>query len=144
MAYQDYRYIVIFVDTYSKYVVAQPLKEHSATAMANVMTDHIFTHYGLPLTLHSDNAPKFTSNVWPEFTKFGRDTCLILFSLLAKGQHHMRKKSPHYRQPVKNSHTGRQQKGLDKLYISTIHCWINSTPRGDGISTFELLLRQAH
>lgn len=43
-----------------------------ACAVARVLLDSIFSHYGLPLTRHSDNAPEFTSKIWEEFSKLCR------------------------------------------------------------------------
>ena len=63
--WQGHRFVV-FVDSFSKWVDIQYLKDLSAASLANTLR-RIFKYVGLPTTLISDNGTNFTSK---EFLKY--------------------------------------------------------------------------
>ncbi|KAF4518729.1 hypothetical protein B566_EDAN005182 [Ephemera danica] len=54
--------ILVITDLFSKWVQFIPLRETTAEATALALRDHIFTRYGVPKFLTSDNAPTMTSH----------------------------------------------------------------------------------
>lgn len=67
--YNGNRYVVTFVDTYSHFIIAVPTKDNTAITAARILLNNIFPHYGLPLAIHSDNAPEFFGKIWEEFNE---------------------------------------------------------------------------
>ena len=67
--------IAVFVDRLSKMVHFAPCtKEISAEKYAQLFTDHVFKHHGLPEVIISDRDSRFTSRFWRElFQKLGKD-----------------------------------------------------------------------
>ena len=51
------------VDSFSKYVMAQATSDLSAETIAQVLFNVIFTRFGPPQVLVSDNAPNYQSKV---------------------------------------------------------------------------------
>ena len=51
-----YKYILLIVDSFSKWPEAFPLKTQEATEIANVLYKEIFTRYGAPRTIISDRS----------------------------------------------------------------------------------------
>lgn len=49
--HQVYQYILKFVYTSTKYVVAHLTKDHPALTVAQTLLNHIFPQYGLPLAI---------------------------------------------------------------------------------------------
>ena len=66
--WQGHRFVV-FVDSFSKWVNIQHLKDLSAASLTNTLR-RIFKYVGLPTTLVSDNGTNFTSK---EFLKYLSD-----------------------------------------------------------------------
>ena len=65
-------HFVVFVDSFSKWVDIQYLKDLSAASLTNTLR-RIFKYVGLPTTLVSDNSTNFTSKV---FLKYLLDNCI--------------------------------------------------------------------
>ncbi|XP_040842724.1 uncharacterized protein LOC121160747 [Ochotona curzoniae] len=57
----DYKYLLVFVDTFSGWVEAYPTKNETATTVVKKLLEEIFPRYGLPQVLGSDNGPAFAS-----------------------------------------------------------------------------------
>ena len=66
--WQGHRFLV-FVDSFSKWVDVQPLKDLSSAAVITALR-HVFKYVGLPAVLVSDNGTNFASD---EFSKFATD-----------------------------------------------------------------------
>lgn len=58
-----YKYLLVFVDTFSGWVEAYPTKNETATTVVKKLLEEIFPRYGLPQVLGSDNGPAFASQV---------------------------------------------------------------------------------
>ncbi|XP_040851457.1 uncharacterized protein LOC121166427 [Ochotona curzoniae] len=56
-----YKYLLVFVDTFSGWVEAYPTKNETATTVVKKLLEEIFPRYGLPQVLGSDNGPAFAS-----------------------------------------------------------------------------------
>ncbi|XP_038956440.2 protein NYNRIN-like [Rattus norvegicus] len=60
-----YRYLLVFVDTFSGWVEAFPTKHETAKVVTKKLLEEIFPRYGMPQVLGSDNGPAFVSRPFP-------------------------------------------------------------------------------
>ncbi|XP_036056240.1 uncharacterized protein LOC118591902, partial [Onychomys torridus] len=58
-----YRYLLVFVDTFSGWMEAFPTKKETANVVAKKLLEDIFPRYGMPQVMGSDNGPAFVSQV---------------------------------------------------------------------------------
>lgn len=58
-----YKYLLVFVDTFSGWVEAFPTKHETASVVAKKLLEEILPRYRLPPVLGSDNGPAFVSQV---------------------------------------------------------------------------------
>ncbi|XP_032745407.1 uncharacterized protein LOC116888229 [Rattus rattus] len=58
-----YKYLLVFVDTFSGWVEAFPTKHETAKMVTKKLLEEIFPRYGMPQALGSDNGPAFVSQV---------------------------------------------------------------------------------
>ena len=64
-----YRYILVVVDTFSKWIEAFPIKADTAMATARVLWEQIYCRWGLPLSLESDRGTHFTGKIHSDLAK---------------------------------------------------------------------------
>ena len=60
---EGYKYILLIMDSFSKWPEAFPLKSQEATEIADVLYRDIFTRYGAPKTIISDRGKNFMSKL---------------------------------------------------------------------------------
>ena len=60
---QGYRYVLIIVDLFSKYMEAIPMKNQEATTIAEALRYGWFHRYGFPLALLSDQCPNVDGTI---------------------------------------------------------------------------------
>jgi len=53
-------------DHYSKWTEAFPIRRHTASVVARVLFDQVFSRFGCPIRLHSDQGPEFESVLFHE------------------------------------------------------------------------------
>ncbi|KAK1346847.1 hypothetical protein QTO34_000707 [Cnephaeus nilssonii] len=58
-----YKYLLVFVDTFSGWVEAYPTKHETAQTVAKKLLEDILPRYGFPAEIGSDNGPAFVSQV---------------------------------------------------------------------------------
>uniref|UniRef100_A0A5F9D2T5 Uncharacterized protein n=1 Tax=Oryctolagus cuniculus TaxID=9986 RepID=A0A5F9D2T5_RABIT len=58
-----YRYLLVFVDTFSGWVEAYPTRKETALVVAKKIMEEIFPRFGLPKVIGSDNGPAFVARV---------------------------------------------------------------------------------
>ena len=58
-----YKYLLVFIDTFSGWAEAYPAKHETAKVVAKKLLEEIFPRYGIPQVLGSDNGPAFISQV---------------------------------------------------------------------------------
>lgn len=58
-----YKYLLVFVDTFSGWPEAFPTRHETAAVVAKKLLEEIFPRYGMPQVVGSDNGPAFISQV---------------------------------------------------------------------------------
>jgi hypothetical protein len=61
-----FRYILVFIDWFSKYAIAEPLVNIDAKACAQVFINRVVAHHGVPQYLLSDRGSQFVSALLKE------------------------------------------------------------------------------
>ena len=59
----NFRFLLVFVDTFSGWVEAYPTRTEKATEVAKLLLKEIIPRFGLPQSIQSDNGPSFTSEI---------------------------------------------------------------------------------
>ena len=63
------RYVIGFIDAYTKFVVLVPIPDHTAETISRVVMENIVAVHGPPEILVSDGAPEFVGTVQTELYK---------------------------------------------------------------------------
>ena len=58
-----YRYLLVFIDTFSGWVEAYPTKKETAKVVTKKLSEEILPRFGFPAQVGSDNGPVFVSKV---------------------------------------------------------------------------------
>ncbi|XP_073928216.1 uncharacterized protein [Castor canadensis] len=58
-----YKYLLVFIDTFSGWVEAFPTKKETSQVVAKALLEEIIPRYGVPEAIGSDNGPAFVSKV---------------------------------------------------------------------------------
>ena len=61
------RFLLVVVDYFTRWVELFPVRSTTSTEIANIMTNEIFSRYGLPKYIVSDNGPQFVSHLFRNF-----------------------------------------------------------------------------
>ena len=76
--YKDGGYLLVFIDTFTRWVEIYPTEDASALSAAKCLLQH-FGRFGAPNQLRSDNGPHFIAEVIAEFLSLvGTQHCLTL------------------------------------------------------------------
>ena len=59
----SYKYLLVFVDTFSRWTEAFPTKTETAKVVAKKLLEDILPRYEFPHMIRSDNGPAFVSKV---------------------------------------------------------------------------------
>ena len=57
------KYLLVFIDTFSGWVEAYPTKKETSIMVAKKILEEIFSRFGIPKVLGSDNGPAFVAQV---------------------------------------------------------------------------------
>ena len=60
---QGFSYLLIFIDTFTRWIEAFPTKTERATEVCKALLKEIAPRFGLPRSLQSDNGPSFTAMI---------------------------------------------------------------------------------
>ncbi|XP_029424812.1 protein NYNRIN-like [Nannospalax galili] len=58
-----YKYLLVFIDTFSGWPEAYPMKTETAKMVSKKLLENIFPRFGMPQVIGSDNGPAFVSQV---------------------------------------------------------------------------------
>jgi transposase InsO family protein len=61
------RFLLVIVDYFTRWIEIFPINTTTSIAIAELLVDQIFTRYGLPKYILSDNGPQFVSNMFRSF-----------------------------------------------------------------------------
>ncbi|KAL0206362.1 hypothetical protein P9112_001669 [Eukaryota sp. TZLM1-RC] len=67
---KGYKYILVFIDSFSRFTIIVPLKELNANLTADALIRTVCAIFGIPFQIHSDNGPEFSTAVFDELSKF--------------------------------------------------------------------------
>ncbi|KAL0215816.1 hypothetical protein P9112_008000 [Eukaryota sp. TZLM1-RC] len=65
-----YRYIVHFVDAFSKFSILVPTKDLKALTVANSLISSVYSVFGAPRCIHTDNGPEFANKIFGLLCQF--------------------------------------------------------------------------
>ncbi|KAL0207718.1 hypothetical protein P9112_012346 [Eukaryota sp. TZLM1-RC] len=65
---EGYQYILVFIDSFSRFTIIVPLKNANLTAYALIWK--VCAIFGMSCQIHSDNGPEFSKAVFDELSKF--------------------------------------------------------------------------
>ncbi|KAL0246062.1 hypothetical protein GEMRC1_007278 [Eukaryota sp. GEM-RC1] len=63
-------YVVVFVDSFSRFTVLVPLAKLNATEVAYAMLEKVCAIFGVPAAVHSDNGPEYANHIFEELCDF--------------------------------------------------------------------------
>ena len=58
------RFIVTLLDVYSRYLIAVPVKDHTAQTVSKCFYEQVVAYFGVPRSILSDRGSEFTGAVW--------------------------------------------------------------------------------
>ncbi|CAF3000626.1 unnamed protein product [Rotaria sp. Silwood2] len=61
------RFLLVVVDYFTRWVELFPLRSTTSIDIANILMNEVFSRYGLPKHIVSDNGPQLVSNVFKDF-----------------------------------------------------------------------------
>ncbi|CAF2035716.1 unnamed protein product [Rotaria magnacalcarata] len=61
------RFLLVIVDYFTRWIELFPLNSITSIDITNILTNEIFSRYGLPKHIVSDNGPQFISNLFKNF-----------------------------------------------------------------------------
>ncbi|KAL0212406.1 hypothetical protein RCL1_006032 [Eukaryota sp. TZLM3-RCL] len=61
---QDHQFVLVFVDSFTRYTILVPLKKLNALETAYALVWNVCAIFGIPLCIHSDNGPEFANAVF--------------------------------------------------------------------------------
>lgn len=63
------RYLPIAMDYFAKWPEAYAIPNQEATTVAKVLVEEVFSRFGIPLEIHSDQGRNFESSIFREMCK---------------------------------------------------------------------------
>ena len=60
----SHRYIVTMMDVYSRYLIATPVKNHTASTVSRCLYESVVAYFGAPRSILSDRGTEFTGMIW--------------------------------------------------------------------------------
>ena len=74
----EYNYIGLFMENFSKFYVLFPLKSKTAGEVSYMLQEHVLAYLGPPKIFHSDNGREFVNNlIHTMFEKWGGDVTFV-------------------------------------------------------------------
>ena len=60
------RYILSIIDSFSKYLILVPLKDHTASTVSQALYERVIGYFGCPKKILCDRGTEFTGRIWSE------------------------------------------------------------------------------
>ncbi|XP_063989948.1 protein NYNRIN-like [Diachasmimorpha longicaudata] len=60
------RYVLVVTDYFTRWPEVIPVPNHQTSTVAEVLETHVFSRYGIPLEIHSDQGRNFESHIFQE------------------------------------------------------------------------------
>ena len=57
------------MDVYSKYMIAVPVKDHTAQVVSRCLYEHVVAYFGAPRSILTDRGAEFTGLVWKSLSQ---------------------------------------------------------------------------
>lgn len=128
-------YFFIIVDSYTKWVDVTETKTTTAEWCINRL-ENVFSTFGIPLVLFSDNGPQFTSHVFKEFLKHRG----IIHKTCAPYQPSSNGQAERFVQTVKKGLSAMSEdKGPMSTKINTFLMQLRKAPNSTGKNAYELM-----
>lgn len=111
---QGYQYLLTGVDRFSRWPIAVPVKDTSATTVSKAILTNWITNFGVPQIITTDRGPQFRSSLFREFSQL-------------LGVKHIKTTAYH---PCANGLVERFHRSL-KTSLSTrldVHNWVDNLP----------------
>ena len=61
---KSHRYIVTMMDVYSRYLIATPVKNHTASTISRCLYESVVAYFGAPRSILSDRGTELTGMIW--------------------------------------------------------------------------------
>ena len=61
---KSHRYIVTMMDVYLRYLIATPVKNHTASTVSRCLYESVVAYFGAPRSILSDRGTEFTGMIW--------------------------------------------------------------------------------
>ncbi|KAL0213433.1 hypothetical protein RCL1_007059 [Eukaryota sp. TZLM3-RCL] len=61
---QDFSFVLVFVDSFTRYTILVPLTKLNAQESAYALVWNVCAIFGIPLAIHSDNGPEFANAIF--------------------------------------------------------------------------------
>lgn len=58
------QYIAIFIDSFSRYVIAVPTANHKVLTITQLLLQHVILAFSIPGAIFSNQGTQFTSHLW--------------------------------------------------------------------------------
>ncbi|KAL0245894.1 hypothetical protein GEMRC1_007111 [Eukaryota sp. GEM-RC1] len=65
-----YKYVVVFVDSFTRFTVLVPLAKLNASEVAYALLEKVCSIFGIPAKVHSDNGPEYANHIFEELCDF--------------------------------------------------------------------------
>lgn len=133
-----YRYVLVFVDNFTKWVELVPTKDQTAITVVNAFYQHIICRHGCPQNLLSDNGPQFMSTLTMSLCSYFGINKVFSTTYYPQGNGYAERMMRTLNNSLSSlsAHSGQEWDiflpGLAFAYNSTIHA-------ATGISPFELV-----
>ena len=69
---QGYRFIFTITDLFSRWVEGYPLKSTTTKELVKILEDEVFTRFGYPRAIITDNGSQFTGHGWRRVCRHGQ------------------------------------------------------------------------
>ncbi|KAL0224272.1 hypothetical protein P9112_003662 [Eukaryota sp. TZLM1-RC] len=60
----DNKYLLVFVDSFTRYTILVSLKEVNALEVADALIWNVCAIFGIPMSIHNDNGPEFANEIF--------------------------------------------------------------------------------